>query len=95
MACDLLGIAALGSQACGAGFEHEARPPGLLHVAEVAPRDRRTPIRREVDQPLADESGERFAERSPRDAELLGERLLPQPGAGRELSATMRWRSSS
>ena len=59
---------------------------GLLHVAEVPACNGRSPVRREVDEPLADEAGQRFPERRPGDAELLGERLLPQPGARRELA---------
>ena len=83
-------IAALGSRACGAGFEHEARPPGLLHVASRAAQPSH-PIRREVDQPLVDESGERFAaESATPSSSASASRRSREPGGS---SATMRWRS--
>ena len=76
----------LGREAGRAGLDDEPCPPRLLHVAEVAAGNRRAAVRHELDEPLADEASERFAERRPRDAELVGERLLPQTRPRRELA---------
>jgi hypothetical protein len=64
----------------------EPRPPGLLHVAEVAIGDRRSAVGNELDESLADEPRERLAERRPRDPELLRERLLSQACPWRKLA---------